>query len=756
MTPSKRRSGAGSDSDMDLSSGSDHDRAIGDSTATPTTRNNSHSGKGSVSPSGDDMQRGIDFIGFEISEDEGDPDDVNFLPRSKTIPSKDHGASHNTNNTTAAAAGSISVNSSEPSHGKKRSRAELSDNDEDDEDGPVTGPPPGCPWMGHRKYSKMPSVPMMLTQELKDFVEYISPTREEHQVRKYVFQIIEQSIAYLWRDVRVVVFGSYETKLYLPSSDMDIVVLRDREFQKNDFYKLGNHLRNAGIATDLQVIAKARVPIIKFKEVVSGIAVDVSFNAMSGIQSAKVVTQFLNEIPVLRPLTMLIKHFLMIKNHNEVFMGGIGSYTTIIMILSFLQMHPQIQTQKMDPEENLGVLLIEFFELYGICFNYAKVGLNVREGGSYFEKHSAPTHGRQSYGRGGSELLLSCIDPNDPDNDTGKSSYNLRKIREVFVGAYGTLTNAVQKRHRELFTTRGDRRQKRGGGGGWGQYGDRTSIQFDEHNRVPADSTLKSSGLHHNMQVSLIKDVLTVPREVMTHRRRVEEVFYRGDFQEMFGDPTGIQGLDKMDEEGRWQREEFDVEKHDEEQEDRVVFKGQVAKAVESNKAKTGKTMPSKGGRIGSSTSSRSSSTDRRQNSSSTDRRQNSSSTDRRQNSSSNNQGSSVPLRDVEFVTVDDSDDDDDAEDGEYFENLMKRAKEEYGEDEDNHGGESGQIKDQDKGVVAESTKAGHRNPYNVNASEDSIQLPQLVSIPRHGNSNSSRNEQLLDGGAPLPLSSRR
>ena len=35
---------------------------------------------------------------------------------------------------------------------------------------------------------------------------------------------------------------------------------------------------------------------------------------------------------------------------------------------------------------NLGVLLIEFFELYGKKFNYLKAGIRVRDGGSYVRK----------------------------------------------------------------------------------------------------------------------------------------------------------------------------------------------------------------------------------------------------------------------------------------------------------------------------------------------------------------------------------
>ncbi|KAK3820364.1 MAG: hypothetical protein J3Q66DRAFT_272504, partial [Benniella sp.] len=307
-------------------------------------------------------------------------------------------------------------------------------------------PPPRCPWMGHRNYSKMASAPMMLTQELWDFVDYISPTKEEHQIREYVVRLVRKTVRDLWPNADVVVFGSFDTMLYLPTSDLDLVLLRDGGFHKLDLNRLASHLRRSGIANAVTVISKAKVPLVKFKESITLIPVDISFNLTNGIDSGQVISTYIKEIPALRPLTMLVKYFLMIKNHNEVYKGGIGSYTTVIMILSFLQMHPQIQVGNIDPMDNLGVLLIEFFELYGLCFNYTRVGLTVRDNGSYFEKKDMPTNHQSGRSGQAQKLLLSCIDPNDPTNDTAKGSYSLQKIREVFAGAYGALTQAVQNR----------------------------------------------------------------------------------------------------------------------------------------------------------------------------------------------------------------------------------------------------------------------------------------------------------------------
>lgn len=39
-----------------------------------------------------------------------------------------------------------------------------------------------------------------------------------------------------------------------------------------------------------------------------------------------------------------------------------------------------------NPSINIGVLLIEFFELYGRHFNYLKTGIRIKDGGCYVAK----------------------------------------------------------------------------------------------------------------------------------------------------------------------------------------------------------------------------------------------------------------------------------------------------------------------------------------------------------------------------------
>jgi non-canonical poly(A) RNA polymerase PAPD5/7 len=67
------------------------------------------------------------------------------------------------------------------------------------------------------------------------------------------------------------------------------------------------------------------------------VKVDISFNMQNGVRSAKLITEFKERFPVLAPLVMVLKHFLLERDLNEVFTGGISSYSLILLTISFLQ-----------------------------------------------------------------------------------------------------------------------------------------------------------------------------------------------------------------------------------------------------------------------------------------------------------------------------------------------------------------------------------------------------------------------------------
>ena len=167
-------------------------------------------------------------------------------------------------------------------------------------------------------------------------------------------------------------------------------------------------MKRSGITDRVNIIAKARVPIIKFVTTHGRFPVDISVNQGNGVTTGQMVKQFLQELPALRSLVLVIKNFLSQRSMNEVFTGGLGSYSIVCMAISFLQMHPKIRRGEIDPSLNLGVLVMEFFELYGSYFNYQEVGISLRDGGSYYNKRARGWFDARE------PRLLSIEDPGDP------------------------------------------------------------------------------------------------------------------------------------------------------------------------------------------------------------------------------------------------------------------------------------------------------------------------------------------------------
>ena len=295
------------------------------------------------------------------------------------------------------------------------------------------------PWVLNHDHSKQREIADWLTLEIKDFVAYISPNRQEIEQRNEAIAKLKAAIEEFWPDASLHCFGSYATDLYLPGSDIDCVVRSttgDKE-NRNALYSLASFLKRKELATQVEVIAKARVPIIKFVEPFSKIHIDVSFERTNGLEAARVIRGWLQEQPGLRELVLIVKQFLHARRLNDVHTGGLGGYSIICLVYTFLRLHPRVITGDIDPLENLGVLLIDFFELYGKNFGYDDVGISVKETEARYipkEEHPDLVAGRPRFS-------LVIQDPGDASNNISRGSFNLRDIKKGFAGAFDLLTN---------------------------------------------------------------------------------------------------------------------------------------------------------------------------------------------------------------------------------------------------------------------------------------------------------------------------
>lgn len=303
------------------------------------------------------------------------------------------------------------------------------------------------PWVLNHDHSRQREIADWLTLEIQDFVHYISPSKEEIVVRNGCIDRLKSAIESFWCDSHVYVFGSYATDLYLPHSDIDMVVKTDNsddvrylKDNRSSLYKLSNYLKNKGIVTNVEVIAKAKVPIIKLVEAESKIHVDISFERSNGLEAAMVIKGWLDTTPGLRELVLIVKHFLSTRNLNNVHLGGLGGYSTICLVYTFLKLHPRLATDAINPMKNIGVLLIEFFELFGKNFGYDNVAIapvchenNGQPG--LLNKNAYPDLQNRN------PFQLAIQDPSDPSNNISRGSFNVRGLKKAFAGAFDLLVD---------------------------------------------------------------------------------------------------------------------------------------------------------------------------------------------------------------------------------------------------------------------------------------------------------------------------
>lgn len=304
------------------------------------------------------------------------------------------------------------------------------------EDGGLT------PWKPKKK-KYQPDV-IGLHEEIKDFFMYMSPTREEANMRSEVVQRIRSVVKDLWKDASVEIFGSFKTGLYLPTSDIDLVVFG--KWKSPPLFMLQKALLDKGYTdhASIKVLDKASVPIVKLTDLQTDIKVDISFNTKNSVESAALIKKFMEQFPNLKYLVLVLKQFLLQRDLNEVFTGGISSYSLIYLTVSFLQLHPRYDATS--PEANLGVLLIEFFELYGRNFNYINTGIRIKKGGAYIRKEEI----QKSMDSGYRPSLLCIEDPLTEGNDIGRSSYGAMKVKQSFEYAYLVMTYTVMPQNSHI------------------------------------------------------------------------------------------------------------------------------------------------------------------------------------------------------------------------------------------------------------------------------------------------------------------
>ncbi|EEH19727.1 hypothetical protein PABG_01986 [Paracoccidioides brasiliensis Pb03] len=277
-----------------------------------------------------------------------------------------------------------------------------------------------------------------LHNEILSFYHWVKPKSFEHLIRNDLIVRLQRLFERRHYGSQLHAFGSFASGLYLPTADMDLVLLSRQFLRQNrktlcqrtrEIYSFTAYLKDLDIAVpgSIETIAHAKVPIIKFVDRLTGLKVDLSFDNSTGLAANKTFQVWKSQFPAMPVIVSIIKQFLLLRGLNEVPTGGLGGFSIICLVTSLLQHLPYSGA-----EPNLGGVLMDFFDFYGNKFNFSAVGIQFDPPG-YFDKKLLGVYLANRQQR------LSIMDPNNPDNDIAGGTKEIQLIFRTFADAYRTL-----------------------------------------------------------------------------------------------------------------------------------------------------------------------------------------------------------------------------------------------------------------------------------------------------------------------------
>eukprot|EP00924_Labyrinthula_sp_SR-Ha-C_P002224 augustus_masked-scaffold_19-processed-gene-4.34-mRNA-1 protein AED:1.00 eAED:1.00 QI:0/-1/0/0/-1/1/1/0/486 len=323
-----------------------------------------------------------------------------------------------------------------------------------------------APWLriNDENRVRVPNDPLIfLHNEILEFYQFISSSEKEEKIRQKAFDKISTVIIDVYPHATVKLFGSIKTGLALPGSDIDInvKVFEEEEKQVEALNRVGKKIQYEMETKYLELIPHARIPIIKVELEIeeSGESfvqqIDIAFGTTISEESDDRCVKFLEKYPLAKPLTLVLKYFFQQRSLSDTFRGGIGSHLTLLTVIFTMQhfrkkimFNSRYRGQKntsgdkfFEQQEDLGSLLLEYFNLFSRDLNSERLKISVLKGGLLTKKiHQDPNGTGISPGWG----HITLLNPDNEELDVGSAFYMHTRYRKAFQHAFFMLCRGLK------------------------------------------------------------------------------------------------------------------------------------------------------------------------------------------------------------------------------------------------------------------------------------------------------------------------
>ncbi|XP_078352226.1 poly(A) RNA polymerase GLD2-like, partial [Oculina patagonica] len=267
-----------------------------------------------------------------------------------------------------------------------------------------------------------------LTKEIQEECLKSVQTMEILQKKLELKSFLETILSSVFPGCSLQLCGSSSNGFGGDSSDADFCCILNHLRQPNNrqqamsvlrqMQRLLNNDPNNSFLSKSQVIP-AKVPILKFKDMISGCECDININNVVGVRNTHLLRAYCGVDYRVQPLVMLIKRWAKQHGINDASHGTLSSYSLTLMVIHYLQgvckpaVVPVLQRQypavfkyhgdvssllSQDPckqiacnqsenRQSLGELFVGFFKYYAVDFRWNSDYISIAMGAAY------PRHG---------------------------------------------------------------------------------------------------------------------------------------------------------------------------------------------------------------------------------------------------------------------------------------------------------------------------------------------------------------------------
>ncbi|KAD4178077.1 hypothetical protein R6Q59_021614 [Mikania micrantha] len=299
-----------------------------------------------------------------------------------------------------------------------------------------------------------------LNAHFLEIYQSLIPPEEEKEKQKQLMALLNKHVTNEWPGARLYLYGSCANSFGFSKSDIDVcLAMGDADVDRSEILlKLADILKSDNLE-NVQALTRARVPIVKLMDPVTGISCDICVNNLLAVINTKLLRDYSKIDVRLRQLAFIVKHWAKSRGVNETYQGTLSSYAYVLMCIHFLQQRtpsilPCLQgmeiTYKVNVDnvecsyfdqvdklqgfgsrngESISQLVWAFFNYWAYCHDYANDVISIRMGNLLSKREKDWTR------RIGNDRHLICIeDPFEVSHDLGRvvDKRSIRVLREEF------------------------------------------------------------------------------------------------------------------------------------------------------------------------------------------------------------------------------------------------------------------------------------------------------------------------------------